>query len=112
MITACALTSAASGALSWRWLQSHGHLETTAVSKWYIYGSALALAHFAFIPLVAGPIKAITEAAEDESGKDVDESNRKEMETFLLWHTVRTVVVDVPALWCFAEGVALSFWVI
>ena len=55
----------------------------------------------------------MTDAAESEKSEDeVDESNRKEMANWLIWHTVRTVVADLPALWCFAEGVALSFWVI
>ena len=92
VILGLGLTSSISGLVSWRWLQTHGHLETTAVSKWYGYGALFALAHFVFVPLVAGPIK--------------------EMGNWLLWHTVRTVVADLPALWCFAEGVALSFWVI
>jgi hypothetical protein len=28
------------------------------------------------------------------------------------WPTAGTLLVDLPALWCFAEGAALSFWVI
>lgn len=112
LITGCALTTAISAGLSWRWLQTHAHLETTAVSKWYAYGAIFALAHFAFVPLVAGPIKVISEGASDTKGDDIDETNRKEMETWLMWHTIRTVVADLPALWCFAEGIALSFWVI
>lgn len=88
-------------------------METTAVSKWYGYGALLALAHFALIPLVAGPIKNMTDLAEsDKSEEEVDELNRKEMANWLIWHTVRTALADLPALWCFGEGVALSFWVI
>jgi hypothetical protein len=113
LILGLGLTSSISGLVSWRWLQTHGHLETTAVSKWYSYGALFALAHFAFVPLVMTPIKNMTEAAESsKSEEEVDEANRKEMANWLLWHTVRTVVADIPALWCFAEGVALSFWVI
>jgi hypothetical protein len=113
IIVGLGLTSAVSGLVSWRWLQTHGQLETTAVSKWYSYGALFALAHFAFVPLVAGPIKNMTDAGESSKTEDeVDESNRKEMANWLIWHTVRTVVADIPALWCFAEGVALSFWVI
>ena len=113
VILGLGLTSSISGLVSWRWLQTHGHLETTAVSKWYGYGALFALAHFAFVPLVAGPIKAMMDAAETSKSEDeVEETNRKEMGNWLLWHTVRTVVADLPALWCFAEGVALSFWVI
>lgn len=113
LVLGCAFTSAISGLTSWRWLQTHGHLETTAVSKWYGYGALLALAHFALIPLVAGPIKNMTDLAEsDKSEEEVDELNRKEMANWLIWHTVRTALADLPALWCFGEGVALSFWVI
>lgn len=113
LILGLGLTSSISGLVSWRWLQTHGHLETTAVSKWYCYGALFALAHFAFVPLVMTPIKNMAEAAESSKSEDeVDEANRKEMANWLIWHTVRTVVADLPALWCFAEGVALSFWVI
>jgi hypothetical protein len=113
VILGLGLTSSISGLVSWRWLHTHGHLETTAVSKWYSYGALFALAHFAFVPLVAGPIKTMMDAAESSKSEDeVEETNRKEMANWLLWHTVRTVVADLPALWCFAEGVALSFWVI
>ena len=45
------------------------------------------------------------------SEEDTDAHNRKEMSNWFLWHTIRTAVVDLPALWCFAEGAALSFWV-
>lgn len=113
VVFGCALTSAISGLASWRWLQNHGHLETTAVSQWYSYGALFALAHFAFVPLVAGPIKNMSDAGDSaKSEEEVDESNRKEMATWLIWHSVRTLVADLPALWCFGEGVALSFWVI
>ena len=113
IILGLGLTSAISGIVSWRWLQTHTHLETTAVSQWYSYGALFAVAHYAFVPLVAGPIKNMADAAESsKSEEEVDESNRKEMANWLIWHTVRTVVADLPALWCFAEGVAQSFWVI
>jgi hypothetical protein len=120
IITSSFLTTALSGFLCARWLRTHATLETTDVSKFYTYGAVLALAHGAFIPLVAGPIKRVMDAG----GKDVvgvqgekgietlEEGNRREMRTWFLWHSVRTVLVDVPALWCFAEGVALSFWVV
>ena len=45
------------------------------------------------------------------SEEETDKSNRKEMQMWLTWHTLRTFLVDLPALWCFAEGAALSFWV-
>ena len=56
----------------------------------------------------------MVEAGKDASTKSEEETqkgNREEMKTWLMWHTVRTVLVDLPALWCFAEGAALSFWV-
>lgn len=115
LIASVALTSAASGLLATRWLRSHATLETTAVSKWYAYGAVLALGHLAFVPMVAGPILRITEAVkghDETEGDAVEKKNEEALKTWLGWHTVRTVLVDVPALWCFAEGAALSFWVI
>lgn len=114
LIAGVALTSTASGIIANRWLQSHSTLETTAVSKWYAYGAVLALGHLAFVPMVAGPIVKITEAgkASDETASKIEQSNEDALRTWLAWHTVRTVLVDIPALWCFAEGAALSFWVI
>ena len=115
-ITGLGVTTTASGLLCWRYLNTHGHLETTAVSKWYLYGSIFALAHFAFFPLVARPIKAISAGASDgeaaKTDSSIEEANRKEMATWFQWHTLRTAVADLPALYCFAEGIALSFWVI
>ena len=43
--------------------------------------------------------------------EQTDSSNREEMSTWFMWHTIRTVAIDLPALICFAEGAALSFWV-
>lgn len=83
------------------------------MSKWYAYGAVLALGHLAFVPMVAGPILRITEALKGSESEDlVVEANEGALRSWLSWHTVRTVLVDVPALWCFAEGAALSFWVI
>jgi hypothetical protein len=114
LIAGVALTSTASGIIANRWLRSHATLETTAVSKWYAYGSVLAFGHLAFVPMVAGPILKITEArsSSDESTRKIEEDNEGALRTWLTWHTVRTLLVDIPALWCFAEGAALSFWVI
>ena len=109
-----ALTSTVAGVLSARWLKTHQTLETSDVSQWYTYGAILAAGHFAFVPLIAGPIKRMMEAggeANTKSDEQADSDNRKEMQTWFLWHTVRTVLVDLPALWCFAEGAALSFWI-
>lgn len=113
LIAGVALTSATSGFFATRWLRSHARLETTAVSKWYAYGAMLALGHLAFVPMVAGPIVKITDALKgSESEDEVVEANEGALRAWLSWHTVRTVLVDVPALWCFAEGAARSFWVI
>lgn len=114
LIAGVALTSTASGILASRWLQSHTTLETTAVSKWYAYGAVLALGHLAFVPMVAGPIWKITEAGKssDEAASKLEAGNEGALRTWLGWHTARTLLVDIPALWCFAEGAALSFWVI
>lgn len=114
LIAGVALTSTASGFVANRWLRSHATLETTAVSKWYAYGAALALGHLAFVPLVAGPILKITEAVKssERTDREIEEVNESALRAWLNWHTVRTLLVDVPALWCFAEGAALSFWVI
>ena len=115
MIAALSLTSTVAGVISSQWLKTHTTLETTDVSNWYTYGSVLAAGHLAFMPLVAGPIKRMMEAGNEASAKsddEADEVNRKEMRTWLTLHVARTLLVDLPALWCFAEGVALSFWVI
>ena len=114
LIAGVALTSTASGFIANRWLRSHATLETTAVSKWYAYGAVLAVGHLAFVPMVAGPILKITEAGKssDENVTKIEEGNEAALRTWLGWHTVRTLLVDIPALWCFAEGAALSFWVI
>ena len=109
---AVGLATAVSGVLSARWLKTHQTLETTDVSNWYTYGAILAAGHFVFVPLVASPIKKMVDSAASTNSDDViEQSNRAEMKTWLTWHTVRTVVTDLPALWCFAEGAALSFWV-
>jgi hypothetical protein len=114
LIAGVALTSTVSGIIANRWLRSHTTLETTAVSKWYAYGAVLAFGHLTFVPMVAGPILKITEAgnSSDVSTGRIEEGNERALRTWLGWHTVRTLLVDIPALWCFAEGAALSFWVI
>jgi len=115
MIAALSLTSAIGGLVSARWLKTHATLETTDVSMWYTYGAVLAAGHLAFLPFTWGPIKRMLQAGKEESVKseeEVDKTNRDEMQTWLTFHTARMLLVDLPALWCFAEGAALSFWVI
>ena len=114
VISGLGVASVLSGVLSARWLSTHQTLETTDVSKWYTYGSILAAAHFAFVPLVIGPVRRMVSngaAASTLSEEEIDKANREEMKTWMTWHTIRTFVIDLPALWCFAEGAALSFWV-
>ena len=115
VIGALGLTSTVSGVLAARWLKTHQTLETTGVSNWYTYGAVLAAGHFAFIPLIAGPIRRMieagTSASASKSDEQVEQENRAEMKMWLTWHTLRTVLVDLPALWCFAEGAAQSLWV-
>ena len=80
----------------------------------YTYGSIFAAGHFLFWPLVAGPIRRMVAEGKSDSVKseeETDSHNREEMSKWFVWHAVRTLVVDLPALWCFAEGAALSFWV-
>ena len=120
VIAAPILTSTVAGLLSARWLTGHQTLETTDVSRWYMAGAALAAGHFAFVPAVAPLMRRMWgRGLEQEEGKgkglnegEIERGNRVDMRTWFVWHTVRTVLVDVPALWCFAEGAALSFWVI
>lgn len=108
-----AVTSAIAGFVSARWLRTHQTLETSDVSSWYTYGAVLAAGHMAFVPLIAGPIRNMINAGSEGSGKsedDVETSNREQMKAWLTFHTVRTLV-DIASLVCFAEGAALSLWV-
>lgn len=114
VISLLGLGSTVSGLLSARWLRGHQTLETSDVGKWYTYGAILAAAHFAFVPLVGGPIKRMIDRGSDTntlSEEATEKENRKEMKTWFMWHTIRTFGVDLPALWCFAEGAAIAFWV-
>lgn len=115
LIAVCFTTSSISGLLCARWLRTHQTLETTDVGKWYAYGSVLAAAHLAFFPIVSGSINRMIASGKEgvtKSDTQIDEENRKEMYNWFVWHTARTLLVDIPALWCFAEGAALAFWVI
>ena len=113
VISSLGLASTVGGVLCSRWLSSHATLETSDVGKWYTYGSILAAAHFAFVPLVLRPIKKMVErgGSDTVSEQTAEEENRKEMKTWFMWHTIRTIGVDLPALWCFAEGASQAFWV-
>ncbi|KAF2724081.1 hypothetical protein K431DRAFT_282347 [Polychaeton citri CBS 116435] len=108
------LTSAAAGLFASRWLRSHKTLETTNIGNWYFYGALFAAGHLLFAPIVSGPVGRIASVGceSHDNEEEVDAWNRKEMKRWLNWHTIRTLVVDLPALICFAEGAAQSFWVI
>ena len=114
LISGICLSSAVAGALAARWLKTHSTLETTDVSHWYTYGTVLAAAHFVFWPLVGGPIKKMIDngaAGNAKTEEQTDRDNREHMKTWFMYHTIRTLLVDLPALWCFAEGAAQSFWI-
>jgi hypothetical protein len=55
-------------------LRSHGTVEITAIGRCCMYGSVLALGHSALVPLVAGPIKKITDAG--KGGRSMAKSKR------------------------------------
>lgn len=117
LISTIALTSSVAGAIAARWLNQHATLETTDVSSWYTYGAVLAAGHLVFWPFVAGPVSKMIAAGKEDLGSakteaDIEQTNKEEMRNWLVIHAVRTVLVDLPALLCFAEGAALSFWVI
>ncbi|CAK4032247.1 transport SEC61 subunit alpha [Lecanosticta acicola] len=110
LIASLAASSTIGGALAARWLQTHITLETTNVSHWYIAGTVLAAGHLASLPIVAGPVGRIIKANEKDD-TEAEKQNREEMKTWLTIHTVRTLAIDLPALWCFAEGLSQSLWV-
>jgi len=113
VIAGFTITSAVAGVACARWLRTHQTLETTDVSSFYLYGAVLAAGHLAFAPAVAGKIQRMIAAGKESSdAHEVETVNREQQKAWLMWHTVRTVLVDVPALWCFAEGVALALWIV
>lgn len=115
VILGASITSAVSGIFCARWLRTHVTLETTSVSNWYIYGSVFALGHLAFIPFLAQPINRVVNSGKELAIVDnetLQAQNTKDMEEWLFVHTIRTLTMDLPALVCFAEGVAQSFWII
>lgn len=115
VILGACLTSAISGLVCARWLRTHVTLETTSVSNWYLYGSVFALGHLAFVPFIARPIERVVNRGTDlvvEDNESLQAANTKDMEEWLTVHTVRAITMDLPALICFAEGVAQSFWII
>ncbi|KAF2237733.1 hypothetical protein EV356DRAFT_520262 [Viridothelium virens] len=116
VVAALFLTSAISGGLSSRWLHQHRHLETSEIARWYMYGSAASLGHFAFVPFVIPRVRRIIEQVEEKGAKkeerDIIAVNEQETRGWLMVHLLRTLAVDVVAVVCFAKGVALSLWVV
>ena len=95
---------------------------SNAAAAWYLYGAGLTLAHFAFVPVVAGQIRMVMRGREDpredrsvdkprdyEGDQECEEANRYWMMRWLRVHTARTLLVDLPAVWCFAKGFGAAF---
>jgi hypothetical protein len=63
---------------------------------------------------VAGPIQQITDAGKKAlmANGETEEVNEAAMRTWLAWHTVKTLLADMPALWCFAERTTSGFWIV
>jgi hypothetical protein len=74
-------------------------------SRWYAIGAGFAMAHFAFVPLVAKSIKAIVE---DESKGQ----SWRDQQRWLRVHAVRSVFVDFPGWLCFLTAVLQSVKVV
>ncbi|KAI1649264.1 uncharacterized protein F4817DRAFT_331106 [Daldinia loculata] len=64
--------------------------------NWYAAGSALAFAHFAFVPKIMWKVKDAIDAKEDPNGGGVNA-----IQGWLDVHHVRTAMVDIPAWACF-----------
>lgn len=61
---------------------------------WYVYGTGLATMHFAFVPLVLSPIRALQDDERKGHG-DID------LREWLQAHAVRSAIADLPACICF-----------
>lgn len=108
LIAGICLASTTSGLLPAHGLRCLATPESRAMSAWFSCGAALALGHLAFVPAVAGPIRTIVNCRAESEG-EVGERNESAMRAWLWWHTVRTVLVDAPSLFCLARGVGLGF---
>lgn len=65
---------------------------------WFAAGTALALAHFAFVPKIMWRVKAVYESDEKKSRATDD------LAGWLNVHIVRSLAVDLPAWLCFATA--------
>ena len=93
VITGLGITTTVSAVLASQWLKTHSTLETTDVSHWYTYGAVLAAAHFAFIPLVGGPIRRMIERGGEMntlSEETAERENREDMKTWFMWYVYTT----------------------
>ncbi|KAI1801986.1 hypothetical protein F4811DRAFT_531572 [Daldinia bambusicola] len=68
--------------------------------NWYAAGSALALAHFAFVPKIMWKVKDAIDAKEEPNG-----GGASALQGWLGVHHVRTALVDVPAWACFLVAI-------
>lgn len=89
--------------------------------KWYVGGLTAAVAHYAFVPLVAASVRGLVclaaggRKAEVESGekeKGVDGKAVGLVREWVWFHTVRMCSVDLVAWACFARAVAESVTVL
>ncbi|KAH6675722.1 hypothetical protein B0J14DRAFT_652564 [Halenospora varia] len=64
--------------------------------KWYLWGTGCALGHYLFGYSVARIIQRIVYGPEEKA--------KSELRTWLKLHTVRTLLVDLPAVVCFVRG--------
>lgn len=117
-------TSAICGWTTWRDLNG-----SNGAQWWYGWAGTFAAAHFAFVPLVAIPINKVkalgnqtqvgSRSAGEERERQEEEEDRREgssgqpalathnkwrMQKSLKWHTLRSIVIDCPAMVFFAAG--------
>ncbi|KAI2626969.1 hypothetical protein GGS26DRAFT_147062 [Hypomontagnella submonticulosa] len=67
-----------------------------ASRAWYVAGSVLALAHFAFVPKIMWKVKDAIDAKEDANG-----AGAEAIQGWLNVHYVRMALADIPAWTCF-----------
>ncbi|KAI1342347.1 hypothetical protein F5Y15DRAFT_412856 [Xylariaceae sp. FL0016] len=72
-----------------------------AAWKWYAAGTALAVFHMAFVPLIAGPVKSLMDDEPKGEGN-------KALEEWLKVHMARSWLADIPAWACFTTACVFS----
>ncbi|KAI1457009.1 hypothetical protein F4805DRAFT_203836 [Annulohypoxylon moriforme] len=73
---------------------------SAAAWAWYAGGSAFSLAHFAFVPMIAGTVRDAIEAKETAEGGGVEA-----IQGWLNVHYVRMALADIPSWTCFLVAV-------